>query len=445
VIGAAGHARSPARILVVGAGAREHALAWRLAHDPGVEQIVATPGNPGIAEVASLRGDLARSADQRDDIVSIATLERIDLAVIGPESVLVAGLADRLRAAGIATFGPDAAAAQIEASKSFCREIAREAGVPMAEGRAFESATEAVDYGRALGAFVAVKADGLAAGKGVWMCRSDEELESAVGQALALPLLEGGRRRVVVERALLGREASVIAICDTTTAMALPAARDHKRIGEGDTGPNTGGMGAYSPVPELSDEDVAEIVERFHLPVLRALRERGTPFRGALYAGLMLTDEGPRLLEFNARFGDPEAQAILPRVAVPLAPLLLAAAEDRLSEAIEAMGVGDRVIPATAGATVALVLAAPGYPDRTEIGSPVEGIGRAESVGALVFHAGIRRRGGVLETSGGRVVTVVGSGPDLEAAAARAYRATEEVQFRGKQFRRDIAREAVAA
>jgi phosphoribosylamine---glycine ligase len=437
--------KGPRRVLVVGAGAREHALAWRLAQDAGVERIVATPGNPGIAKVAALRVALSSSVDQRDDVVSIAKSERIDLVVIGPEGPLVAGLADRLREAGIATFGPDAAAARIEGSKGFCREIAWEAGVPMAEGRAFESATEAVDYGRRLGAFVAVKADGLAAGKGVWLCRSEEELESAVGQALALPVLNGERRRVVVESALVGREVSVIALCDATTALAFPAARDHKRIGEGDTGPNTGGMGAYSPVPDLADQDVAAIVERFHVPVLRALRERGTPFRGALYAGLMLTDEGPRLLEFNARFGDPEAQAILPRVAVPLAPLLLGAAEDRLQETADEMDLGGRLVPATPGATVALVLAAPGYPDRTEIGSPVEGIGRAESIGALVFHAGIRVRDGVLEASGGRVLTVVGRGATLEEAARVAYAAADEVQFRGKQLRRDIARVAVAA
>jgi phosphoribosylamine--glycine ligase len=204
-------------------------------------------------------------------------------------------------------------------------------------------------------------------------------------------------------------------------------------------------MGAYSPVPDLPDEAVAGIVERFHVPVLRALRERGTPFRGALYAGLMLTEDGPRLLEFNARFGDPEAQAILPRVAVPLAPLLLAAAQDRLAAVAEEMGIRGTLIPARPGATVALVLAAPGYPERTEVGSPVDGIGRAESVGALVFHAGVRERGGALETSGGRVLTVVGSGASLDEAADRAYRAADQVQFRGKQVRRDIARVAVAA
>jgi phosphoribosylamine--glycine ligase len=433
----------PARVLLVGAGAREHALAWKLAAEPGVERVIVTPGNPGMADVATRRTDLAD--DEMRAVAGIAESERVDLVVVGPEAPLVAGLADRLRAAGIPTFGPDAAAARIEGSKAFCRAIADEADVPMAEGRPFESASEAVGYGRALGVPLAVKADGLAAGKGVWIASSDEELESAVGRALALPPVGAARRQVVIERVLVGREASIIAICDESTALALPAARDHKRIGEGDTGPNTGGMGAYSPVPDLPDDDVAAILERFHLPVLRKLRERGAPFRGALYAGLMLTDEGPRLLEFNARFGDPETQAILPRLATPIAPLLLAAALNRLTQAADELGLRGPLVPVSRGATVALVLAAPGYPDQTEVGSPVEGIDRAVSSGALVFQAGVRRRDGVLETSSGRVLTVVGSGVDLDEAADRAYAAAEHVQFHGKQIRRDIARSAVPA
>jgi phosphoribosylamine---glycine ligase len=435
---------TPSRILVVGAGAREHALAWRLAQEPGVERVIATPGNPGIAQVAAIRADVSLE-DQPAAIVRMAQSERVDLVVVGPEGPLISGLVDRLDSAGVPAFGPAAAAARIEGSKAFCREVATAAGVPMAEGRAFESAAEAIDHGRALGGQVAVKADGLASGKGVWLCSTDDEIESAVGRALALPVFNDQLRQVVVERALTGREASVIAICDGRTALALPAARDHKRIGDGDTGPNTGGMGAYSPLPDFSDADVASIVERFHVPVLRELQERGSPFRGALYAGLMLTDEGPRLLEFNARFGDPETQAILPRVAAPLAPLLLAAARDRLADVAEAMGIDGRLVPATRDSAVALVLAAPGYPERPETGSPVEGIGRAESAGALVFYAGVRISQGRLVTSGGRVLTVVGTGATLDDAAARAYAATDEIDFRGKQLRRDIGRELAPA
>jgi phosphoribosylamine--glycine ligase len=435
---------TPKRILVVGSGGREHALAWKLAAEAGVEQVVAAPGNAGMARSAALSTDL-RFDDQATGIRRLAESEQTDLVVIGPEGPLVGGLVDALAASGIATFGPTGAAARIEGSKAFCREIAESADVPMAQGRAFESASEAIAYARTLGGPVAVKADGLASGKGVWVCEAPDEVASAVGRALALPVFNAERPRVVVERALRGREVSVIAICDSTTALALPAARDHKRLDEGDTGPNTGGMGAYSPVDELAHADVAAIVEQFHLPVLRALQERGTPFRGALFAGLMLTHDGPRLLEFNARFGDPEAQVVLPRVAAPLAPLLLAAVQDRLSEVADALGIHGRVLPSTSNATVGVVLAAPGYPERPEVGAEVAGIEAAESVGALVFCAGVRQERGGLVTSGGRVLTVVGTGSSIDAAAGRAYAAADHVTFLGKRLRRDIGRMAVAA
>ena len=435
---------NPARVLVVGAGAREHALAWKLASEPGIQEVVVAPGNAGMERVATVRSD-ARQQSDVDGIRALAESAQVDLVVVGPEAPLMAGLVDTLAAAGIPAFGPTATAARIEGSKAFCREIAEAAGVPMAEGRAFESAAEAVAYGHALGGAVAVKADGLASGKGVWLCDVPDEIPGAVGRALALSVA-GEPRRVIVERALHGREASVIAICDSTTALALPAARDHKRIGDGDTGPNTGGMGAYSPVDDLPDIDVAAIVEAFHVPVLRVLRERGTPFRGALFAGLMLTADGPRLLEFNARLGDPETQVILPRLTVRVAPLLLAAAEDRLSSAAAEQGIAGPLVPAATTSTVGVVLASPGYPDRPEVGSPVEGLDAAESDGALVFCAGLgREAGGELVTAGGRVATIVGRGDSVEEAADRAYAAAERVRFAGKQLRRDIGRVAVAA
>ena len=281
----------PRAVLVVGGGAREHALSWRLRQDPGVERVLVAPGNAGHADVAEVHEDVA--AHDHPAIVALAVREAVDLVVVGPEAPLVAGLADRLRAAGIPTFGPCAAAAAVEGSKALGRRIATRAGVPMAPGAVFDAVTPALAYAAALGGPVVVKADGLAAGKGVTVCATLDEAEVALQDALERRVFGDAGRRVVVERALSGREASVIAICDTTTALALPAARDHKRIGEGDVGPNTGGMGAYSPVPDLDDAAVSRIVADYHLPTLAALAARGRPFRGALYAGLMLTAEGP--------------------------------------------------------------------------------------------------------------------------------------------------------
>ncbi len=346
--------RPPMRILLVGGGGREHALAWRLANEEGVETVIAVPGSDGIAALPRVRVDPAVRPTDPTEVVTAARRAAADLVVVGPEAPLAAGVADALLAAGFAVFGPPAAAARIESSKAFCHEVAAAAGIPMARAAAFAALAPARSFARELaasGGGVVVKADGLAAGKGVTVCDTVEEADGAlaaifaeadgpVGAARLVSAADApapgtdGVPLVVVEERLRGPEASVIALCDGRDALALPAARDHKRLGDGDTGPNTGGMGAYSPVPDLPDGLVAQAVERFHLPALVELARRRTPFRGALYAGLILTrDRGPVLLEFNARFGDPEAQAILPRVAVPLAPLLLAAAEGRLGTA----------------------------------------------------------------------------------------------------------------
>ncbi len=428
----------PATILVVGSGAREHAICWRLRQDEGVERVIEAPGNAGHADVADIRpgiavGDIAA-------IVALARREAVDLVVVGPEAPLVAGLVDRLTAAGIPAFGPSAAAAAVEGSKALCRRIAGRAGVPMARGARFDAIAPALAFAAALGGGVVVKADGLAAGKGVTVCATLAEAEGALRDAIERRVFGDAGRVVVVEQALAGPEASVIAICDTTTALALPAARDHKRIGEGDTGPNTGGMGAYSPLPDLDDDAVAEIVRQFHVPTLAALAARGRPFRGALYAGLMLTDAGPRLLEYNVRLGDPEAQAILPRLAVPLAPLLLAAATDCLAAVAATLGIAGPVLPAKPGATVGIVLAADGYPASPVLGDPIGGIEAARSSGALVFEGGTRRTGAVAETAGGRVLTVVAGGDDLAMAAGAAHAAAACVTFRGRQMRGDIGR-----
>lgn len=431
----------PRTVLVIGSGAREHALAWRLRMDTGVERVIEAPGNAGHVDVANVR---AIRPDDHAAVVRLAREEAVDLVVVGPEAPLVGGLADDLRAAGIPVFGPEASAAAIEGSKALCRDIAADARIPMAVGAAFEALEPALAWATTLGAPCVVKADGLAAGKGVTVCATLEEAEEALRDALERGVFGAAGSRVVVERALEGPEASVIAICDTTTALALPAARDHKRIGEGDRGPNTGGMGAYAPLADLDGAAVEEIVATVHRPALAALAARGRPYRGALYAGLMLTPDGPRLLEFNARFGDPETQVMLPLLAVPLAPLLLAAAQDRLAAAAAALGIAGPLLPTRPGAAVGVVLAAEGYPAAPVTGDPIEGIEEARASGALVFEAGTARRDGRTVTAGGRVLTVVGRGRDLDAAADAAHAAADLVRFRGRQVRRDIGRAPVA-
>ena len=434
---------TPRRILVVGSGAREHALAWKLGSDPGVERILVAPGNAGMTDVADVRP--AVPATDPAAILDLARGEEVDLVAVGPEGPLVDGLADELRRAGMAVFGPGAEGARLEGSKSFCRDIATAAGVPMAEGASFESLPTALGYAQRLGPPLVVKADGLAAGKGVTVCDTLGEAEQALVDALVLGVFGSAGRRVVVERALEGREASVIVICDESAALALPAAGDHKRLADDDTGPNTGGVGAYSPLRDLDEGEAAALARGFHGPMLAALAERGVPFRGALYAGLMLTPDGPRLLECNARLGDPEAQAALPRLAVPLAPLLLAAATGRLAEAIERPGLRHRVVPTTPDAATAVVLAAPGYPGRPDVGAPIEGIDAARRSGALVFTAGVAERDGRLVTDGGRVATVVGRGATVEEASEAAYRAADAIGFPGRQLRRDIGRSPARA
>ena len=424
----------PTRILLVGGGAREHALAWKLAHEPGVNAVVVAPGSDGIAEEPRVR--CVPGIDPLDGtaLVALARREAIELAVIGPEAPLAAGVADELRAAGVQVFGPSAAAARIEASKAFCREIATAAAVPMARGRAFDSATaaDARDYARELaaGGGVVVKADGLAAGKGVTVCDRADEAEVAM-EAIDGPL--------VFEERLRGPEASVIALCDGLDALALPISRDHKRLLDGDAGPNTGGMGAFSPVPDIPDTRADAILDAFHRPVLAELARRGTPFVGALYAGLILTDDGPRLLEFNARFGDPETQVILPRLAAALGPLLLASARGELLAAARPLGLAGARLPTLPGSMYGIVLAADGYPAAPRSGDRIAGIEQARAAGALVFHAGTRRTAdGEWETAGGRVLTVVANGRDAAELAADA------ITWPGMQRRRDIGAVASA-
>lgn len=426
----------PTRILVLGGGGREHALAWKLAHEPGIREVIVAPGSAAIDAEPGVRAMPVDPMDP-DAVVALARAGSVELVVVGPEAPLSVGVADALHAAGIPVFGPSRAAARLETSKAFCHEVAAAAGVRMARARAFAGGEvePALAFIRELGddgAGVVLKADGLAAGKGVIVT-------DTAGQALELaPSFLTGRPAdapaLVVEARLTGREASVIAICDGERAIALPAARDHKRLCDGDLGPNTGGMGAYSPLPDLDDAAVEAIIETVHRPILAEMAKRGTRFRGFLYAGLMLTPDGPALLECNVRLGDPEAQVILPRVAVALAPLLLAAAVRWLPDGTPAR------VAVQPRAAVGIVLAAHGYPGDPRRGDPIGGLEAASDREGLVFHAAtVARPQGGFGTNGGRVLTVVGRGVDLAAARETAEAACDVIAWDGLQRRRDIA------
>ena len=400
-------------VLVVGSGGREHALAWRLAQSPALRELHAAPGNPGIAALGRCHPIVTEDVE---GLLGLCREHAVDLVVVGPEAPLVAGVGDELRRAGVAVFGPSAGAARIEGSKGFAKEIMRAAGVPTA-AELDEPEVPCV-----------LKADGLAAGKGVFVCRTQAELD------VALPAVRRLGEGFVVEELLEGEEVSVFVLTDGEAVLALPAAQDYKRLRDGDEGPNTGGMGSYSPIPLLSSDAVEDVAATVHRPVLGELADRGTPFTGLLYAGLMLTAEGPRVLEFNCRFGDPETQAILPLVAGDLLPALASAAAGSL---------GAASLEASGEAAVSVVLAAPGYPEAPEAGIPIDGIEDAENEGALVFHAGTAVRGGRAVSAGGRVLNVTGLGPSVAEARERAYRAVERISFPGAHYRRDVALKAV--
>ena len=394
------------RVLVVGSGGREHALAWKLAQSPELDELHAAPGNPGISELGSCHPVLA---DDADGLLALARALSIDLVVVGPEVPLVAGLADHLRHGGVPVFGPSAAAARIEGSKAFAKDVLEAAGVPVAQALPVAKAP------------CVVKADGLAAGKGVFVCQTDEELQTALSEVQRI----GGR--FLIEELLEGEELSVFALCDGQRAVGLAAARDYKRADDGDTGPNTGGMGAYSPVDGV--HALEALVEEIHQPVLSELGVRDAPFTGLLYAGLMLTADGPRVLEFNCRFGDPETQAVLPRLRSDLLPALAAAAAGDLASS---------QLELTPEAAATVVVTARDYPAAGDTGSPIEGLDDARALGALVFHAGTAARDHTLVTSGGRILAVTGTGADIGAARELAYSAVERISFPGARYRRDI-------
>ncbi len=414
------------RILVVGSGGREHALTWAIAASPLVDRVYCAPGNAGIAEEAECVpiGVMDTAA-----VIAFCRKAAIDFAVVGPEAPLVAGMVDALEAEGVAAFGPSAAAAALEGSKGFMKDICAREGIPTAAYRRFTDAAAAKTYIAAQGAPIVVKADGLAAGKGVVVAATLAEAYEAVDAAL------GGRfgaagAEIVVEEFLAGEEASFFALCDGAHALPLAAAQDHKRVGDGDTGPNTGGMGAYSPCAAVTPAIEGQVMERMVLPTLRAMARDGRPFKGVLFAGLMLTEAGPKLLEYNVRFGDPECQVLIMRLQSDIVPALLAARD----------GVLDRVdLRWYDQASICVVMAAEGYPDDPRRGSEIRGLERAgEDPDVKIFHAGTRRDGARLLADGGRVLGVTATGRDLTAARDRAYRAVDKIDWPGGFCRRDI-------
>jgi phosphoribosylamine---glycine ligase len=402
------------RVLLVGSGGREHALAWRLAASKELDELHAAHGNPGIASLATCH---PVAAGDGDGLLGLARSIEVDLVVVGPEAPLVHGVADALRHAGIPVFGPSAAAARIEGSKLFAKAVMAAADVPTAAVLPEPRAP------------CVLKADGLAAGKGVVVCRTDAEL------AAGLEVARGFDGSVLVEELLEGPEVSVLAVCDGRDALALAPARDFKRAYDGDTGPNTGGMGSFAPVPDVDDVLLDALLERCVRPTLAELARRGTPFLGTLFAGLILTADGPRVLEFNCRFGDPETQSVLPLVDGDLLVALAAAAGGSLA------GTTLGRLPASA---VTVVLAAGGYPERSDVGTPIEGLEDAQGDGALVFHAGTARKDGRLVTNGGRLLGVTATGADLDEARTRAYAAADRIRIAGARRREDIALEAAA-
>lgn len=414
-------------VLVVGSGAREHALAKALRGDPAVDALWCAPGNPGIAQLAGTRPlDLADRAGLPAALAQLASELRVDLVVIGPEGPLVAGAADAVRAAGIACFGPSAAAARLEGSKAFAKQVMAAAGVPTAMARVAETPQEVAAALDAFGPPYVVKDDGLAAGKGVLVT---PDRQAALAHA-------AGRPRVVVEQYLDGPEVSLFALTDGRTVVPLAPAQDFKRAGDGDTGPNTGGMGAYSPLPWAPTDLVADVTERVLVPTVEQMQRMDTPFAGLLYAGLALTSRGVRVVEFNARFGDPETQVVLARLRTPLAGLLHAVATGHLADAPDLRWSSD--------AAVTVVLAAAGYPGRPRTGDPIEGLDQIAPP-AYVLHAGTALDADrQLVTAGGRVLSVTATGPDLDAARHAVYDAVARIRMPGAQYRHDIAEAAAA-
>ena len=419
-------------LLILGSGAREHALARACAKSPMTGALFVAPGNPGCATVARIA---PLSLADHAAVIAFCRREAIDLVVVGPEAPLVSGLADDLMDAGVLCFGPTRNAARLEGSKGYAKDFCREFGIPTGDYRRFRDRDEAKAYVRSRGAPIVVKADGLAAGKGVVVAQTLEEAEAAVD--LALSAAQGPSAEIVVEEFLEGEEVSFFALCDGGTALPFASAQDHKRAGEGDTGPNTGGMGAYSPPAIMTADLSRRIMREIVAPTLRGMNERGSPFRGVLFAGLMINESGPKLIEFNVRFGDPEAEVILPRLEDDLTPLLLACAAGKL---------GADPPKLSSHAALAVVMAARGYPGEPVRGTRIRGLEEAgASPGVAVLHGGTREADGAIFADGGRVLTITAVGRNVADARERAYAAIDRIDWPEGFFRRDIGWRAIAA
>jgi phosphoribosylamine---glycine ligase len=417
------------KVLVVGGGGREHALCWRLAQSPRVDELYAAPGNAGIDGLATA---VPVAADAIGPLVDLVEREGIDLTVVGPEVPLVAGLADELEARRLQVFGPDRRAARLEGSKVWARELCERHGIPAPRSRAFSEPRPAIDYIDELDPPYVIKADGLAAGKGVTIAEDRATAEAAVADCLVARAFGDAGDTVLIEEFLEGFECSALALTDGRTVLPLALAQDYKRSEDGDRGPNTGGMGAFSPLPFVDPETESFIAKRILEATVAALQDEGIQYRGVVYAGLMITVEGPKVLEFNCRFGDPETQVILPRLRSDLLELLVACTDGSL---------GGHRLDWTHDACVGVVVAAGGYPGPVERGKPISGLGEADAApGAQVFHAGTLARDGRVVTAGGRVVTVSALGSDHDEARRRVYEACSLIRFEGSRYRTDIAR-----
>jgi len=417
-------------VLLIGSGGREHALAWKMAASPMLTRLFAAPGNPGIAKEAEC---VALDTSDHAAIDAFCREKAIDLVVVGPEAPLVAGLADALGAAGIRVFGPSKAAARLEGSKGFTKDLCAHYGIPTAAYGRFGDAEDAKAYVAKVGAPIVVKADGLAAGKGVTVAMSEGEALSAIDACFEGAFGSAGAE-VVVEEYLEGEEASFFCLCDGATALPFGTAQDHKRVGEGDTGPNTGGMGAYSPAPAMTPAMIERTMREIIEPTMRGMAEMGAPFSGVLYAGLMLTADGPKLIEYNVRFGDPECQVLMPRLKDDILILMQAAADGQL---------GHMSVRWLDDAALTVVMAAKGYPASPEKGAPVSGLEEAEAKGAIVFQAGTAEKDGRLVAAGGRVLDVTALGVTVAEAQRKVYAAVDRIGFPGGFCRRDIGWRAI--
>ena len=420
------------KILVIGSGGREHALAWKLKESKRTEKLYAIPGNPGMAAIAECVPQI--SPTDNTAVVAFAKEKGVDLVVVGPEAPLAGGIDDELAAAGVRAFGPTKLAAEIEGSKAFSKDLMKKYGIPTAKYEVFSDAAAARAYVKAEGAPIVVKADGLAAGKGVVVAMTEAEALAAIDEIMEGEAVGKAGSRVVIEEFMAGEEVSILAFTDGKTIRAMIPSQDHKRAYDGDQGPNTGGMGAYAPAPVAPPALVAEVQRTVLEPTIRAMEQEGRLYKGCLYAGLMVTAEGAKVVEFNCRFGDPETEVVLPLLLGDLVEIMLACVDGSLAE-VE--------IPWSTGAAVTVVLAAGGYPKAYEKGAEITGLAEAEAEGCLVFHAGTAAKDGVIVTAGGRVLNIVAEAADIKSAVEKAYRGVDRVHFKDAFCRRDIAHRAL--